>query len=491
MGSVETTASVEGAAWSAGIEPRISHAVVLTIAQLSRGLIRLFFVLVVARALGPQRFGVYALLLAVTEMLAVASGSGYTDYLTREAAKDSRLGWGLGSQLTWLRLACTLPLAGAALLILRVLGYPRMVLVAVAWLSVSLVPRSVSEAAQGVLRGVGRYVAYLVIELVFDCALAAGAVFILVRSSALRTVIATEVIAATAAAVTSILFVLKFRTKERISLDRKQLFEKSAIFNIYAFVGNLYDRLDIVLLSKLAGNYSTGVYSAAYRPLGMIQLVPYGVLYSLLPALSRNAGGMEERRRLERAMGLLLSAAFVVVLFTMTFAGPAVRILLGQSYAESAIAIKILIWAVILRYINFALNLRLLAAGQERVFVVTSLVCFGVNIIGNLLLIPIYSWRAAAALTIVTEFVLFAQNVYWLRRTVKVIPEPIAWVRNSLVFAGLIVASLAGVRIAPPLLIGSACVLFFIAYLYRTGMIGEFAAAWGVGQGTGMEGPNS
>lgn len=74
-----------------GVAPAISHAVLLTSAQLGRGLVRLFFILVVARELGPRQFGVYALLLAIVEVLAVASGSGCADYLTREAAK-----WGGG-----------------------------------------------------------------------------------------------------------------------------------------------------------------------------------------------------------------------------------------------------------------------------------------------------------------------------------------------------------------------------------------------------------
>jgi O-antigen/teichoic acid export membrane protein len=486
--SVETAVPVKQPAYSAVIEPKISHALILTSAQLARGLGRLLFVLVAARVLGPGQFGVYALLLAIAEMLAVASGSGYGDYLTREAAKDARVGWGLGGQLVWLRLACAFPLAGAALGTLWLFGRSSFVLTASAWLFLSLAPRSVSETVQGVLRGIGRYIPYLVVELVFDSALVGGAVFIVAGANTLSAVIAIEVIAATAAAVTSAIFVLMFRTKECLRLNRKQLFEKSAIFNIYALAGNLYDRLDIVLLSKLAGDYGTGVYSAAYRPLGAVQLVPYGVFYSLLPALSRNAGGVAERRRLETAMGFLLNVAFTVVLVTMVFAGPAVRHLLGQGYAESAVALKILIWAVIPRYVNYALNIWFLAAGRERVFVATSLVCFGINISGNLLLIPTYSWRGAAAVTIVTEFALLAQNLYWLRRAVRVIPKPAAWVRNSLVFVGLLSASLAGARVAPPLLIGSACVLLFIVYLYQTGMVGEFVAIWRVGRNSALEG---
>ena len=300
-------------------------------------------------------------------------------------------------------------------------------------------------------------------------------------------VIATEVIAPTAAAVVSVAFALMFRPSRRVWLGTRQLLEKSAIFNTYAFVTNLYDRFDILMLSRLAGDYATGVYSAAYRPLGTIQLVPYGVLYSLLPALSREAPA--ERDRLEKAMGLLLNVAFVVVLATMVFAGPAIGLLFGARYAESAIALKILIWAVILRYVNYALNIRLLAGGHERVFVATSLVCLSVNLIGNLIFIPMYSWRAAAAITIVTESVLLAQNVFWLRRTVGAIPRPFGWIRRSLVFALLVGVAVAGARTASPVLIGSACVLFFLVYLYRVGMIEEFASVWG--HGAALEGSNS
>jgi O-antigen/teichoic acid export membrane protein len=314
-----------------------------------------------------------------------------------------------------------------------------------------------------------------------------GAVFLLVQGGSLNVVIATEVIAPAAAAVASVVFALMFRPSVRVWLKTRQLLEKSAIFNTYAFVTNLYDRFDIVLLSKLAGDYATGVYSAAYRPLGTIQLIPYGVLYSLLPALSR--GAPAERERLEKAMGFLLSVAFVVVLATMVYAGPAVSLLFGARYAESAVALKILIWAVILRYVNYALNIRLLAGGHERVFVATSLVCLGVNLIGNLIFIPSYSWRAAAAMTIVTESVLLAQNMFWLRRTVGAIPRPFGWVRSSLVFAILVGVAVSAARTASPVLIGSACVLFFLIYLYRAGMIEEFAAVWG--RSAALEGSNS
>jgi O-antigen/teichoic acid export membrane protein len=458
--------------------PKISHAVLLTTAQLSRGFARLLFVIVAARGLGPVQFGVYVLLLAIVEMLAVASGSGYIDYLTRETARDERLGWGLASQLTWLRLACTISFAVIALGIFRALGYSRLVLAAAALMSLTLIPRSISEAVQGVLRGIGRYVEFFIIELAFALTLLMGAGFLLMRGGGLRLVIVTELAATCAAALVGLLFAVKHRTKQQLCVTKSVLFRTSAVFNIYAFVGNLYDRLDVVLLSKLAGNYATGVYGVAYRPIGTLQLLPYGVLYSLLPTMSRGSGTQLEREGLEKAMGLLLSTSFVIVLATMVFSDAAIPLLLGARFAESAAALKILVWAVIPRYLNYALNMSLLAARCERVFVTTSLICLVVNVIGNLVFIPMFSWRAAAALTIATELVLLAQNVYWLRRTTGSVPKPFGWARILPVFAAFLIAALAGARLVSPLMIGTACVLFFLMYLSRTGLVIEFAAAW-------------
>lgn len=435
--------------------------------------------LAAARVLGPERFGVYTLLLAMVEMLAVASGTGYVDYLTREAARDERLGWGLGAQLIRLRLAYLLPFMGIGLGILWLLGYPQMVLLGTAGMALTLLPRSLSEAVQGVLRGIGRYVEFLIVELVLGLTLAMGAVLLMVRGGGLRNVIAVEIAAAVIGAVAGLGFAMKFRTKQRLRLKTRQLIKTSVIFNIYCFVGNLYDRLDVVLLSKLAGDYATGIYGAAYRAIGVVQLLPYGVLYSLLPGLSREASthaGQSEK--LEKAMGLLLSAAFVIVLATMVFADALVPRLLGAGFAESAAALKILIWAVILRYVNYALNMKLLSNGHEKVFVATSAVCLGVNVIGNLVFIPMFSWRAAAVLTIVTELALLSQNVYWLHRAGGAVPRPLGWARMSCAFVAVLFVILAGGRSVSPLLVGTACLAAFLGYLYRTGAMTEFASIW-------------
>jgi O-antigen/teichoic acid export membrane protein len=153
-------------------------------------------------------------------------------------------------------------------------------------------------------------------------------------------------------------------------------------------------------------------------------------------------------------------------------------LLLGPEYGDSTVAIQILIWAVIPRYINFALGIGLLAMRRERVFIATSLVCLAVNVIGNLLLIPRFSWRAAAYVTIFTELVLLAQNVWWIRRTVGGIPVPQGAVRSSLVFAGLLLLVALGKNLVTPIAMGVVCMTIFLAYAHYSGMVNEFRSAW-------------
>ena len=108
----------------------------------------------------------------------------------------------------------------------------------------------------------------------------------------------------------------------------------------------------------------------------------------------------------------------------------------------------------------------------------TALVCLAVNFIGNLIFIPIYSWRAAAVVTIVTEIVLLAQNVYWIRRAVGKVAIPWAMARTSLAFFVLLGGSLAGGLFAPPLVMGGASIGLFGIYLCCSGHLSEIQAVW-------------
>ncbi len=404
--------------------PKLSGAALLTVSRVGRWILRLAYLVIAARVLGPERFGVYVVLLAVLEIVAVASGTALVDFLTREAAKDPASAWNLGLQAALLRMAYAVPFGAAGIGALWLLGNHREVLVAACFLFVLLIPRAISESALGLFRGLDHYVMILAVDFSIGLALAAGGVLLWVRGGGLGFVVATEVFAATCGAALGVALSVRLAHLTGCWVRWSDLARRSYAFNIYPLTQHLYDRIDVILLSKLAGDYATGIYGMAYRVLGPLQMIPYGVFYNLLPSLSRNGWAPREKLRFERALGAMLGVAMVAVVCTLAFAAPAVRLVLGKQYMECVPAMKILIWAVIPMYINYALRIGLLALSREKVFIFTSLVCLVFNGTVNLIFIPMFSWRAAAVATIATEMVLLAQNVYWMYRTIRTVPVP-------------------------------------------------------------------
>src|SRR5262249_51767891 len=90
--------------------------------QIIRRGARFVFIFVAARRLGPENFGVYAVLLAIVETLSLVSGEGLLDYLAREAARSPGKTRSLFSQITrlrWAYAAALLPMALGALTLFR------------------------------------------------------------------------------------------------------------------------------------------------------------------------------------------------------------------------------------------------------------------------------------------------------------------------------------------------------------------------------------
>ena len=388
-----------------------SHARLLSVSQAIRRGSRMGVLLLAARMLGVEAFGSYVLLLTVVEMVAIISGYGYIDFLTREIAQRPDSAWTLGKRMTELRLACIVPCLGLALLILAGLHFSSSVVMNTSLLGITLIPRAITESTQGMMKGVRRFKPLPWIELAQGAIVTGSAPILIWHGFGIRGLISAEVLGAVGAAAIAFASVarwLGFRSSPAPGLY--SLFRSALAFNLYPFLTNIYDRVDVVLLSKLAGNFATGIYSLPYRVFATLQILPYAIMGALLPLLSSQA----KRDAIEtcaRAIRVLLPAALLLVLATLSFAGPAVRLFLGPRYTASIITIQVLIWAVVPAFINFAVNTLLIAEGKERIFLRTTAVCTAFNIAGNLLLIPRYGFIGAAVMTVLTECLLLVQNL--------------------------------------------------------------------------------
>jgi O-antigen/teichoic acid export membrane protein len=419
-----------------------SGAVKLGSSQVVRRACRVAFLLVAARVLGPHTFGSYALMFSVIEIAAVISGTGYMELLTREVAQAPRSAAALWLRLAGLRMAYLALLISLALGALLKLGYPRSTLVVAGLFSLTLFPRAIVELTQGLLRGVRCFGAFLALEVIQGCVLLVLGFTLLYLGKGLQGVVWAELAAAGCAAAAAI-WMLMQRAEGGLggALSLTGMLRRTFVFNFWPLLVNLYDRFDVILLAKLVSERVAGIYAIPYRAFGTFQVFPYGIMGSSLPGLCAGEWNESRCRQFRSLLGCLFSGAVFLVLATMLFADPAVRVFLGPAYSDSALAMKILVWAAVPAFLNSGMNTLLLARNRERVLVRTAGVCLAFNLIANSLLIPHYSFVAAAAVTIITELLLFAQNVFLVRPILGAWPWPRGWFRTSASFCAVLVTA--------------------------------------------------
>jgi O-antigen/teichoic acid export membrane protein len=438
--------------------------------QVIRRAARFLFLFAVARKLGPETFGTYALLLAVVETLALVSGEGLIDFLARESARTPEKARALFRQVTGLRAAYGAILLPLGLGLVYALGCRQEALGAAFWLFLTLFARAPLSAAQGVLRAADRVAPLVWIEAIQAAALLAALLPLLAGPMGLTGVAYAELLSTGAASAAGLLALRGMAKPARVAGPPwRELIRRTATFNLYPLITNIYDRIDIVLLSVLAGNIAAGLYALPYRALSVLQIVPFGLMTALLPGI---AGRPQDDGKLcAEVSTALFTLSLFPVIAVMLLAGPMVGTVLGPAYRDSAALFRILVWAAIPMFVNFGLNNFLLARGRERVFLRTTLVSAAINILLNALLIPRFSFYAAAAVTIATECVLLAQNVLIIHRAFGFFPLPKALLGTSAVFAGLLLAALVGSVYLPPLLPAAAASALLALYAYRDGSL--------------------
>jgi O-antigen/teichoic acid export membrane protein len=181
----------------------------------------------------------------------------------------------------------------------------------------------------------------------------------------------------------------------------------------------IFFRIDVVLMEAINGDTVVGQYSSAYKWLDALNIIPAFLTMALLPIMARQA--LEDRPALKRnhtlAVKLLVMVALPLAVVTTFIAKPLVHILGGAEFLPAGgIALQLMIWSIPVGWINSVTNYVLIALDRQRALTVAFAIAVVFNMVSNLIFLPIYSYRAAAIITILSEVVLLTMTFNWVIR---------------------------------------------------------------------------
>jgi O-antigen/teichoic acid export membrane protein len=209
--------------------------------------------------------------------------------------------------------------------------------------------------------------------------------------------------------------------RPRFEIDRatiRRIAAFAAPLGVGAVFSIIHTRADVFLLTYLRSMQEVGHYSAAYKLLDMGSIMAITLLWPLIPILSR------ELKR-QRAMGLRTARSVMELAALICFplavvapylARPAIQIIYGVEYAESASILGVLgLVFVILVFclIGVVINL---SVGKIRHAYWNTALAVAVNVSLNLVWIPRYGIAGAAYATLASHLcMLVVQQGYVLK----------------------------------------------------------------------------
>jgi len=206
---------------------------------------------------------------------------------------------------------------------------------------------------------------------------------------------------------------------KNLSFSWLQPSNKLFTYGFSAFLSNMMVssvfRVDVFILSSLAGVSAVGIYSVAVAFAEMALMVPNALgtsLFTHLPAASRE----DKNAIIQRSSRIIIFIAIVVGLVLMAVSYPLIVMLMGKRFIGSVEPLCLLVPGLVAMSVNYVYANFYCADGNPLV----SAACFAVglvaNVVLNYLLIPVLNINGAAIASTISYAVISATFIFLLRR---------------------------------------------------------------------------
>jgi O-antigen/teichoic acid export membrane protein len=185
----------------------------------------------------------------------------------------------------------------------------------------------------------------------------------------------------------------------------KHLLQDSWPLIFSGLVVMIYMRIDQIMIKEMLGEKEVGLYAAAVKLSEVWYFVPMIITQSLFPAIvsAKNTSEKLYYTRLQRLYTSLLWMAIAVAVSMTFFSDWLVTLLYGEAYKDAGQVLMIHIWAGVFVSLGVASSNWFTSENLQKYAFYRTLLGAIINVILNLILIPIYGLIGAAIATVIAQ----------------------------------------------------------------------------------------
>ncbi|NNV07401.1 flippase [Geobacillus sp. MMMUD3] len=381
--------------------------------------------IIIARALGPEKQGIYALIVLLPNMLFTFLNIGVSSASVYYIGKEKYSLETIVSTNVFLAL-----MMSVVSIIVGVLGislfkgiFFKDVPAIYLFLILSSLPFLFANSfLQAIFQGLQEFGIF---NLVSISGSIVNLIFLVVGVFFLKLGVIGAMAAFLASVITPLLLLIFFLKKKHISIDARymsvEFIKDSLLYGYKAHLSNILAflnyRIDILIISYFLSPIAVGVYNVAVSIAEKLWIVSQPVSSVLFPRISSAKDDTERNSLTAKVARNVLSLSIIVGIGLFFVSDLLISIMFGEKYEEAANLIKILLLGITLFSAERILSNDLAGRGKPELNLYTSLFTVVINIVLNLLFIPKWGFYGAAIATSVAYSLTFALKVWLFCRT--------------------------------------------------------------------------
>ena len=179
------------------------------------------------------------------------------------------------------------------------------------------------------------------------------------------------------------------------------------VFAAENWMATIYTNLDVLVLSGVAGEAAVGLYSAAWKFVRLGSVFAKSFTTAVFPVMSRMYVDSRDsfHRLFQHTIRIMCVIAMPAIVGVSVLPDRIVDLLYKEEFADAAPILRILIWVLLLEFLNPFLSHVLFAQGKQQRSMYVAAISLGVNSVATYLLVREYGAMGAAAGCIVGGFV--------------------------------------------------------------------------------------
>ena len=191
----------------------------------------------------------------------------------------------------------------------------------------------------------------------------------------------------------------------RLRLRRSSLRRFAYRWRVFAaenWMATMYTSLDVLVLSYIGGEIAVGIYTAAWKVVGLGSIFSKSYTTAIFPVMARLHGKSKDSfgRLYRSTIRIMALIAIPAVVGICILSGDVIRILYTDEFTECTAVLRVLVWALLVEFLNPFLSHALFAQGKQNKSMQVAAISLAVNSVLTGLLVYHFGVIGAAVGTV-------------------------------------------------------------------------------------------